>query len=221
MPNACAASVQLCAVRVTRLDGAGVPDPGASNLYISDSFADISFSPETRQGEDFEGVNGCGEIIVSFRDCPRERWWNFSATLLKPDPELMEMMLDGDLLTLSGDTRGFQTRTLLTAACGNGVGVEYWTKRIVDGDLATDGFPYWRWTLPKVRNLAVEGDTSFGNDITQIAMTGEAIENVNWFDGPLNDGLTLADQEMERAWNYVQDSGIPATACGYATLSAS
>lgn len=222
MANACAASVHLCGVRVARLDDSGVPDPGATNLYTTDKMVDLSLSPETVAGDEIEVTNGCGDVVVDFADEDREKWWNLNATMATPDFELLELLTGGILHTLAADGNvGFGVRSLRTASGHADVSIELWTKRVIDGILATDGKPYWRWVMPRVNNVRLDGDLNFQQDNLPVSVMGEARENANWFDGPLNDFATLSDVSADRAWQYVMDSDIPDTQCGYLNLAAS
>lgn len=222
MANLCAASVQMCAVRIARLGSQGIPEPGASNMYTTDGFAEIRLDPEVFTPPEIEEANGCGEIIVSNRQCSQEKWWNFSSDLLTADPELSSLLVaDGVLHTLGGDTVGWGTRNLRTATCPDDVSVEFWTVRSVDGLPATDGNPYWRWVLPRVRNLRISAIGPFGNANAPRTFVGEAHENANWFDGPVNDFASISDVDADRAWQYVADAAIPAAVCGFQELAAS
>lgn len=219
MSNDCAASVQICALRIARLGADGVPAPGATNLYVTDVMASLGITPVVSDGEDIEEKNGCGTAIVDYVTPGTYRRLDIELTLLVPDPELTELIAGGSVLTLAGDTVGHQFPALRTTFNENGVSLEGWSKAILDGQLATTK-PYWRWVLPKANKWRI-GQRELANGNVATVLTGEGYENDNWYDGPANDWYTLTDDDLTGPMGYVRDTGIPATACGYQTLAAS
>lgn len=215
----CPGSVQACRLRVARLEPNGVPDPGAENLYVSDAMIRLSAEPEVSEGEDLEQKNGCGDIIVAYRSPDAYKHINVELEIAHPDPELIELIAGGAVLKLGDDTVGYKYPAMRTAFNENGVSVEAWSKAIVDGQLATIK-PYHRWVLGKVRNWQI-GQRELQNDILATVLSGQAIDNPNWHDGPANDWYDLTDDDYDTAFAHVRDVGLPEASCGYQTLAAS
>ena len=69
---------------------------------------------------------------------------------------------------------------------------------------------------PKVRNLRI-GDWSHENGSLQPTFSGQAVEDENWFDGPLNDWSVDSD----RFAHFLPVNTIPDASCAYPTISAS
>lgn len=219
MANDCAGSVQLCALRVARLDAAGVPSPGANNLYVTDAMARLKVDPVIKEGTEIQAPNGCGVNVVDYKAPSSYRRLDVELELVVPDPELEELLIGGTVLTLGGATVGHMMPALATAFGENGVSLEGWSKAIIGGKLATVN-PYHRWVLPLVNNWRFgTRELSDGNLAT--VLQGEGYENVNWYDGPLNDWYGLTDIDMTSAMAHVRDTSIPDASCGYQTLAAS
>ena len=213
MANNCARQVQACAIRVARLDGAGVPDPGASNLYVTDALTQLGVEPVIAEGDEFEVKNACGEVCVNVKDCDRLRRLDLTLGLCYPDPELQELLAGGTVLT-SGDAVGYAFPELGAAACPNGVSVELWTKRYDTGGSLDADFPYEWYVLPKT--FWQHSTRTFENGPITIEFQGFAVENENWFDGPLNDWPVASTAVMQS----IPTATLPTTACGYQTIAA-
>src|SRR5690606_2904533 len=67
----CAAPLQICAVKVTKLASNGAPDPGESSIYVSDNFVTLNRQVQREDGQRIQLNSGCGKPIVDFRDCDR------------------------------------------------------------------------------------------------------------------------------------------------------
>lgn len=214
MPEHCGGQVQACATRVSRLEPNGVPDPGANNLYVSDALVLVTFTPEIVAGEEIEQKNGCGAVCVNFKDDDRIKRWNVVLQLCTPDPFLHELLVGGTVLE-DGEARGYAFPALNTVGNPNGISLEFWSKRVTsDGSLDPDK-PYAWWVAPRVK--LQPGERSFQNAALGNPFTGFAVENENWFDGPLNDWPVASD----RALQWLPTEAPPVASCGYQSLQAS
>lgn len=220
MSNPCGGSVQLCALRVAKLDATGAPDPGLANLYVTDAMISMSVEPEISDGEDIELKNGCGSIIVDYRSPDAYRRLNVELALAVPDPELVYLLTqNGSLLTRTGGTTGYDYPELFVAFPEIGVSIEAWSKHIVDGVL--DGTnPYWRWVLPRVRNWRL-GSRELADGASETTLTGHGYANPLWGDGPANDFDALADELIAGPLAFALDTAIPEAVCGTQELVAS
>lgn len=213
--NDCLAQLQACALRVSRLEANGVPDPGANNLYTSDAMSLASWDPEIEAGQEFTAKNACGALLLSYKEPDQIKRLNFALGLVTPDPELHELLVANSKILTVGDAVGFAYPPLNVADAGNGVSIELWTKRVdSSGELDTD-FPYAWWVFPRVR--FVLGQKQAQNGPMENPFTGQASENPNWFDGPLNDWPTDSD----RVAQWIPTDELPEPSCGYQTLVAS
>ena len=208
MANPTGGSVQLCALRVAKLTLAGAPDYGAANLYITDRQIRLSAEPEVSDGEDIELKNGCGALIVDYRSPDAYRRMNVELELAIPDPELTYLLTqNGKVLTLTGDTVGYDYPELFVPFPEIGVSVEAWSKNIVDGVLDGD-FPYIRWVLPRVKNWR-HGTRELDDGASVTTLTGHGYGNASWGNGPLDDWDALAAESIDGPFAYALDTAIP------------
>lgn len=214
MANTCKAQVQACAIRVARLDASGVPDPGGSNLYVADTLSELTANPEFEEGDEFIVKNACGSPCVNFKDDDKFKRLAITLGLCKPDPELEELMAGGKVLT-SGAAVGYAMPPIGIVDNPNGISIELWAKRIeADGSLDAD-FPYEWYVLPRVKLRW--GNRTFNNGPITVAFQGNAFENPNWFDGPLNDWVVDSDRVLQ----HMPTTTLPTADCGYQELIAS
>lgn len=214
--NQCLPSIQVCALRVARLEANGVPDPGANNLYVTDKAASITVTPNYRAGQEFNLVTGCGQTLLDYQDDPRLRWWDVEGGLAVPDPQLHELLFGGVVLT-DGDAVGWASPALLSAANPYGVSIEFWTKQVDENGDLDDQFPYLWWIMPKVKSLQPGAKNAENAAMNNPFTGGRAIQNPNWFDGPLNDWPVRSDRALE----WIPTDVLPTAQCGYQSIPVS
>lgn len=97
-PN-CPASVQVCAMRVSRLNPTtGQKISGATNAYVTAAIASIDPKPTYRAGTDLEIPNACGGLVASLKNRDTLKRIDLDVTLKTPDPELEEMLIGSALI---------------------------------------------------------------------------------------------------------------------------
>jgi|SRR6185369_3756382 len=213
--NACLAQAHACRVRLADLDTDGVPLPGSDNVYVSNALVIMSVSPNYTDGDEIEEKNGCGEVQVSLKGDPTLKWFDVTLRFTTPDPYLAAMLSQGSVLSgFDGARVGFAAPRLGVIS-GNGVSIELWEWRINAGDKDSDS-PYAWWAYPKVKNLKLNPyEHSAGALLPEYV--GQAFENPNWFDGPLNDWPSTSSS----AFQWVPTNTIPEAVCGPQALVAS
>lgn len=216
MANDCLPSIQACAMRVARLDGSGVPDPGADSLYVTDGLITLTATPVYRDGDQFQLVNACGGIPLDYRDQDRLLRLDVELNIAAPDPELTELMAGGTVLT-HGAAVGYAAPELLINPNPNGVSVELWSKRVDEDGGLDPTFPYMHWVFP--RGWLRVGAKNFENGPMNNPFSGYMKQNSNWFDGPLNDWPVASN----RVFQYlpVAASDLPTALCGYQPITPS
>lgn len=213
MANDCAGQLQVCATRVVRLEDDGSPDVGANNMYVSDALATMTVTPVYTEGAEIVEPNACGSNLIDFTAPPELRRADFELTLVIEDPQLVEMLSGGTVLT-SGAAVGWAMPPVGELDV-QPVSIEVWVKRIIDG-VQHATLPWARWLFPWADNLRV-GAKTFANGVVRPVISGQLHENDQWLDGPLNDWLVASD----RVFQWLPVSSIPTTACGYATVTSS
>lgn len=209
----CLPQVQACRLRVCKLDSNGVPTPGANNLYVTDAFASLTATPVYTDGDEIEEKNACGTVAINYKGSDSFKRLDVELQVHTHDPYLTEMLGLGDVLT-AGGVNGYAAPPI-GAIAGNGVSIEVWAHRVDDGDLHAE-YPYAWWVFPKVKNLR-HGAKSFANGPHVQTFVGQAVENPNWYDGPLNDWPTTSD----RSFQWMPTDDMPAVVCGPQTVAGS
>lgn len=213
MANDCLPSIQACAMRVGRLNAAGLVPVGASNSYVTSGLITLTATPEYRDGDDFEVVTACGDLGVNYKDRDRLRRLGVELNVVAPDPELTEIMAGGTVLT-SGAAVGWAAPELMATPQDFGVSIELWSKRL-SADGAQDAtLPWYRWVLPRVY-LRV-GAKNFQNGPMDNPFSGFAVGNGGWGEGPTYDWSVASDRVIQ----YLPVATIPATQCGYVAVVA-
>lgn len=195
--------IHACRLRVGDLDANGVPTPGAGHLYVTDALVNLSLKPVYRDGTEIEEPNGCDELVVSYMPEPSYKWDEVEIELLKREPVLEAMLGRGAVLSPGGGSPKGGASPAVGRVASNGVSIEVWAKRLNGPDLDPD-YPYAWWALPKVRNLK-RGDEEKGASTSKPKFSGIAVENPNWFDGPLNDWPVASDRSV----NWVPTTTMP------------
>lgn len=215
MANDCLPHVQACRIRVARLEADGVPLPGANNLYVSDALVSLAFAWQVESGDEITEKNACGDVKVNYRGDDQLRRGNVTIRIVTPDPQLSELLSGGSVLT-AGDRVGYAAPSL-GAVNSDAISIELWAKRIRDGRLDAT-YPYAWWVYPWIDHLRPD-DHEHNNGNLPMQFVGEAYENDNWLDGPLNNWPGTSTQVYQ--WLPALASEVPAAACGYQTLVAS
>lgn len=204
--------IQACAMRVARLGPDGVPLPGAHNLYVTDALSELSMTPVYKDGDEIEETNACGAVAISYLGPPTFKRADIALTIMTPDPYLQQLLGGGAVLT-DGGVHGYAWPAIGVIG-GDGISIELWSKRIDNGALATD-YPYMWTALPRITNLK-HGQRTYNNGAQLPVFSGQALENPNWYDGPLNDWPVASDRVSQQ----FPVNALPAVT-GTATLAAS
>lgn len=214
MANDCLPQIHACRLRVTRLDAAGAPVPGASNGYVSDALATMTFAWETEEGEEIVEKNACGDIVVNYKAPDSLKRGTVTLSLLTPDPELSELLSGGTVLT---DTAAVgYAAPAIGPMTEDKVSVELWTKRINAGVLDAT-FPYARWAYPLLTKVR-PGDHEHAQSNLGMTFTAEAHENASWGNGGFNDWPVASDRVWQ--WIPVDAADLPEVTCGYVVVPA-
>lgn len=214
-PNMCLPQIQACGMRIADLDTDGVPLPGSDNLLGSGALVKVTITPVYVDGTDIVDKNGCGEMCVNFKGEPSFRRGDVSIEICTHDPYVMAKLSSSETISYTEPGHGLAVGSAappIGPITSNGISLELWRKRVDDGDLDLD-FPYAWWALPKLVNLR-PGPSEASDGNPHPTFTAEAIENPNWFDGPLNDWPATSD----RAWQWIPTRTLPDFVCGPVAL---
>jgi hypothetical protein len=222
----CYGSLQVCALRVAKLDAAGSPDDGASNGYISDALIMARITTEVEEGDEFTLKNGCGAICQTFKDCDRVKRVPVEMELCQLDSELLSLLTNGsNIIEIStGDSIGYELPEADTA-CSNGVSLELWTKAWDGSYQATAPTfggtteTWWHWVLPNVKFQI--GDLTLENEILKVPVKGFGNENPRiTADGPFDDWPSdiVARGGITSSAGWFLDDTLPTAECGFVNV---
>jgi hypothetical protein len=211
----CVTPWQICAVRITRLDSGGTPQPGEQAIYVTDKTISLGVTVETQEGNAVVLDSGCGENIMNFT----------------PDDKVL-----GRTLSLESGVFDFEMLALMTGApvhyendiplglgqgvLGTAVGVEAWVRLYagdermahpVTGKAATMRliFPRVTWTL--------DGEQTYnGTAPTTTTLRGRGQGNTQWGTGPMGDTPTFTGPEYR--WIDDEDD-MPEADCEFQALA--
>lgn len=101
---------------------------------------------------------------------------------------------------------GWAAPAIGEAPSTNGLGLEVWSRAIIDGRPAAIA-PYWRWVFPYVQTR-MSGDRVLENGAMAHAFSGEGLGNALFGNGPQNDWTFPTTSAMEYARDSVAPTGI-------------
>lgn len=208
-----AASVQATGIRMCKLGSSGAPLVGTTTCYTTKAFTKFSWTPEYEDGEEISTVNAAGERCVYFKMPDTLKEVSVELEICNPQPEIHEILAGGTLLTESTENVGWAMPDTGTVANANGVGIEVWSRAIVNGRPATVN-PYWRWVLPGLQTR-LEGDRTLENGALASVFSGTGQGNAAYGTGPADDW----DYGSTQAMQYARDTAT-VTGEGYVPVTA-
>jgi len=227
----CFAPLNLCAMRVAALSSGGAPQPGAFG-YRTDAIATASIGLEIEDGEEFTVKNGCGTIAQTVKQPSKVKGSTVTLELTNFDPALLWLLIGNSRRIVdsggagSGEIIGWEA-PLVSAAAGNGVCLELWSKAWDSTVQATPAFAggstavYFHWVFPKV--IFTLSDLPLQEDFTTTTVEGVGSENPNLTaNGPWNDWPSdvAGPGGFSGSVGFYYDSTIPTSVCGISTVPA-
>lgn len=226
MANAtCYTPLQVCALRVAKLNSTGDAVAGAATGYVSDALIEATLGLEIEEGDEIIKKNGCGDICVNFKDSDRIKRATVTLNLCKLDSELIYLLTGGTLIQDGSTTIGMKVQNFDDDAI-DGVCLELWTKAWNGSAQAAPTITgsvnsYFHFVLPKARFQL--SDLTLANADSEIPVSGTGEENAGLnIDGPYNDWPTAVTQAggFDSVVGWFLDDAIPTAACGFTTVPA-
>ncbi len=202
----CAGSVQVCAMRATRLSSGGVPVSGADSV-VAVVPVEVTTTPQVIAGDAFNQKDGCGSLCIDFKDRDRIERTALGLTLCYNDAPLLELLTGGTLVTVGGVPVGFkapESDTIPDPVC-----FETWSKAVIGGGLAIyihRIWPFTEWT---------QGAETLNNGVNNLPLIGNGRGNASIGFGPVGDW----PEEFTTYYGWYYDDELPALDCGYQTLA--
>lgn len=214
----CFKLLRFIRIRVARLLPDGIPDPGADNLYVSDSQISLAIGYNNRAGDDFEQPNGAGDICFAFLEPDKYKNLTLALSVCDHSPEFYELLIGGGLIEEGGESIGHSLPLVGTAGNTNGVSLEGWTYNI-DGSGIDADYPYVRHVFGKT--TWIPADKTLENNPIVSAFAGVGYENSGLHDGPGNDFPADAITQSNSLYMWFGDTLLPDAVCGAQSLPVS
>lgn len=214
MASRCLKLLRFLRVRIEQLAADGSPVAGAGNLFVTNTQISMAVGYNNRAGDDFEVINGAGNICYSFLDTDKYKNLTFALSMCDHNPEFMEMLLGGELIASGGVNIGYALPAVGTAGNENGVALTGWTYNI-DGSGIDDEYQYVKHLFPKT--VWTPADKTFENNPISNDFTGVGRENSEYYDGGMNDWAGISN----RLWQFQGTNSIPTASCNVGSLLAS
>lgn len=221
MAPKCSTSMNICALRVTRLDPTtGVLAPGPNNSYVTSKLMSLAFDGEYDEGDSRVKRAGCDCIVVQAKAVDILLRWNLTLTMAQREPALEEMLTGGALITDNAvPANPIGVNFPAGVACGANppaVAIEAWTKAWV-GDSQRSDSPWIRWVW--LNSIWRVGGGTLEADFQEPSFTGTSKSNpalnLNGIYHDIPAGVVLTPQG-----GWFHDTTHPAdTSCSYATAS--
>lgn len=211
----CLSPVQICRLRITKLDSLGQVVAGPNNAYVTDKVTEIQPNPTIRTGDEINLPDGCGCDIVNYKNDDVLIRWELALTLGALEPALQSLLLGGDLIYDDSDTPvPIGWHWPLQAQCSTSgqpnVAVEAWSKAI-DYDHPDPDLPWFHFIWPWAKFQI--GQFTLGNSPATMPVNGFTRQNPNWLLGPYGD----APEAVAQAGSVWLDTSVPDATCGFIT----
>ncbi len=213
----CASTVEICAVRATRLGTDGTVDIHIDNVYIVQDVIQLQMTPNIEEGQDRTLAGGCGGCnIASKTDEDNFRRYDLELQAGRLEPGLMEMLLGATVIEDTNGPIGFLSGEKRTCGTPQGrVAFEAWSKRWTADDEQDPVLPWWHWIWPSV--AWVPGQNTLQADFGPVVLAGKTRVNSAWGFGPYGDQPADIGGNQRGVWADSLD--LPTATCDYSTVA--
>ena len=213
----CASTVEICAVRATRLADGGTVAPGPDNVYVVQDVIQLQITPNIREGEEREMLGGCGGCIIAHKtDEDNFRRFDLELQAGRLEPGLLEMLLGATVINSTSGPLGFLFGEKRDCGTPQGrVAFEAWSKRWTVDDEQDPLMPWWHWVWPSV--AWVPGQNTLQADFGPVVLTGKSRANSAWDFGPYDDQPASVGANQVGVW--ASDEDLPVATCDYSSIT--
>lgn len=186
MADKCFPLIRGRAMRVTRLDGCGVPVPGSGSVVTTKGFISVALTSNTIEGEPIQVTNANGENCVNDTPAPKFTGFGAEVTMCKVDPRLFSLMTGQSVVRdASGNVVGFDVESDVDLD-DQGFAIELWSKVPAEACEPGQGQSYGYFLLPFLKG-GVLGDFTVENAAINLVITGaQTKDGSSWGVGPYN-----------------------------------
>lgn len=184
-------------MRVTRLDGCGVPVPGSESVVVTKGMISVALTSNTSEGEPIQVTNANGDLCVD--DTPPPKFTGFGAevTMCNVDPRLLSLMTGQPVvLDASGNVVGFDVNTDVDLD-EQGFAIELWSGIPAEACAPGEGKSYGYFVMPFLKG-GVLGDFTVENAAINLVVTGALTKDgSSWGVGPYNVQTGVGTNEVQ------------------------
>jgi hypothetical protein len=182
----CFSLVRGRALRVTRLDGCGVPVPGPDSVVVSEGFITVGLTANTDEGTEINVTNAAGNVCILDQPAPKFTGYGVTVEFCGVDPALISLMTGQEqVYDATGETAiGFRMNTDVNAD-ESGFALEMWSNVPAAAcEAGQTGQLYGYFLIPFLKG-GVIGDFTIGNDAVNFTLSGANSKDGNgWGSGP-------------------------------------
>lgn len=183
-------------------------------MFVADTQISLAVGWNNRAGDDVEVITGAGAVCFSYLEPDQYKNVTLALSMCDHNPEMMQMMLGGDLISSGGVNIGYAVPAVGTAGNEEGVALTGWTNNM-SGSGVDSEYQYIKHLFPKTR--WAPADKTFENNPAPMDFTGVGYEGSQYLDGGQNDWAGVSD----RLWQFQGTNSIPDASCSAQSLLAS
>jgi hypothetical protein len=208
----CASTVDICALRATRLNDDGTPADPPNNVYVVQDLIQLQFTPNIKEGTVRELVGGCGGCDLAYKE-DEDVFQRFDLELqaARLEPGLLEMLLGTAVIQDSTDLIGAHLGVKIS--CGTPrarVALEAWSTRWLPTDEPDPVYPHIHWLW--VSTAWTLGQNTLQADFGPVVLSGKSRANSAWSIGPYGDQPEAA---LGQAMFWFDAGELPTATCDY------
>ncbi len=211
MSSYCGNSLQLCGVRVTKLDDLGNVSDEEDNAYITDKSLSIVLTPQIIVGPEINIPGGCCPSLGNAKQPDSQVRMTFAWVRQALEPALQTLLVGGDPIVDGANVIGATEPP--PVSCGGGqlaVALEFWTKNW-NGDAQDQVWPWWHFVYSSTSWS--KAPSTAANDLMSSTVNGFSRTNDLWGNGPWGDQPTGID--ASRGAFYLTQEDPPTAECGW------
>jgi hypothetical protein len=213
-----AGSLFAVGMRLCKLAADGSVPTGATNCYVTDALVKVDVGLSMDTPNEVVQKNGAGAICLQYQPPSTVKGGTLkNLTVCTPDPNIMQFMLGGTVIEGTGATPpdiGYQAPAVGVAPVPNGISIEFWTRAILNGAVASS-LPYYHWVLPRASVTLSSDMTAEEQNPLLPVFDATLSENPLWGTGP-NSAWT---GDSSRVWQYKREATVPDLTPGFVVVS--
>jgi hypothetical protein len=200
-----AGSLFALGMRICKLAADGSVPTGAANCYKTNVMVKVDVGLSMNTPNAVSQNNGAGSICLFYQPPSTVQGGTLkNLTVCEPDPNILQFLMGGTVITASGADIGYQAPAVGAAPTPNGVSIEFWTRAILNGAVAPT-LPYYHWVLPRAQVVLSSEFTAEETNPLMPVFDATLSENTLWGTGP-NAAWT---GDSSKVWQFKREATLP------------